>query len=248
VILLSQLASLFSPHSTPSSPNRPRKQISAMRGAKGKAKAKGGARGGGAQVGEASGGEAGVELPSLRLSGGGPPVQRDCASTGTPPPVQRHCVSTGTGAGTSAAATGRRRHRHDVGCGRGGKGLFGAAFCSGCGAACRTGCALWPVAGSLDPGRALSLPRPSRQHLARRGQRNRGRARPARQPNDQDQRWPVGMWDEAAGFLPSGSPGRFDSVSPAWDERLKRNGGRASGSLRYAAPTAPAECQKHPRC
>lgn len=221
-----------------------------MRGAKGKAKAKGGARGGGAQVGEASGGEAGVELPSLRLSGGGPPVQRDCASTGTPPPVQRHCVSTGTGAGTSAAATGRRRHRHDVDAAEGERGFSVLPFAPAAArpAALAVRCGLWLAPWTLAALYPSLGPRPSRQHLARRGQRNRGRARPARQPNDQDQRWPVGMWDEAAGFLPSGSPGRFDSVSPAWDERLKRNGGRASGSLRYAAPTAPAECQKHPRC
>jgi hypothetical protein len=119
-----------------------------MRGAKGKAKAKGGARGRGAQVGEASGGEAGVELPSLRLSGGGPPVQRDCASTGTPPPVQRHCVSTGTGAGTSAAATGRRRHRHDVGCGHAAEGERGFSVLPFAPAAARPAalavrCGLW---------------------------------------------------------------------------------------------------------
>lgn len=132
----------LAPSSTPSSPNRPSKQISAMRGAKGKAKAKGGARWGctsrrskrGAGLREWSGRWPGL----LRLSG-------DCASTGT-----------GAGAGTSAAATGRRRHRHDVGCGRGERGFSVRPFAAAAArpAALAVGC------GWL-PGRALSLPRVS---------------------------------------------------------------------------------------
>jgi hypothetical protein len=148
----------LAPSSTPSSPNRPSKQISAMRGAKGKAKAKGGARWGctsrrskrGAGLREWSGRWPGL----LRLSG-------DCASTGT---------------GTSAAATGRRRHRHDVGCGRGERGFSVRPFAAAAArpAALAVGCVLW-----LAPWPRF-IPA-SRQRLRGAGN-GMGRGQPAKRP------------------------------------------------------------------
>ena len=140
------------PPSRPNPPSGPCRGQAAdkcdARGAqKGKRKRKV-ARGGGAQVGEASGG---VECG--RVSGGG---------GGGPP------ASASTGPGAGAAATGRRRRRHDAGMRPRGKGLFGAAFCGGCGCGAALPAAHW-LAGSLPTsspwlGCAVSLP-PARQRL-----------------------------------------------------------------------------------